>query len=34
VGGLNLTYIAPTLVTLNLTLEGYRDVLFRKTREQ
>ena len=32
-GGDNLTYIAPTMVNLNLTQERYPDVLFRKTRE-
>ena len=29
----NLTYIAPTMVNLNLTQERYPDVVFRKTRE-
>ncbi|NIG63004.1 MAG: peptide chain release factor 3 [Serratia symbiotica] len=32
-GGDNLSYIAPTLVNLNLTQERYPDVVFRKTRE-
>ena len=32
-GGDNLTYIAPTMVNLNLTQERYPDVVFRKTRE-
>ncbi|WP_409421998.1 peptide chain release factor 3 [Pseudaeromonas sp. ZJS20] len=32
-GGDNLTYIAPTMVNLNLTMERYPDVVFRKTRE-
>jgi peptide chain release factor 3 len=32
-GGDNLTYIAPTMVNLNLTQERYPEVLFRKTRE-
>jgi len=32
-GGNNLTYIAPTMVNLNLALERYPDVEFRKTRE-
>jgi peptide chain release factor 3 len=32
-GGDNLTYIAPTMVNLNLTQERYPDVQFRKTRE-
>ncbi|WP_045959407.1 peptide chain release factor 3 [Xenorhabdus poinarii] len=32
-GGENLTYIAPTMVNLNLTRERYPDVVFRKTRE-
>ncbi len=32
-GGDNLTYIAPTMVNLNLTSERYPDVAFRKTRE-
>lgn len=32
-GGDNLTYIAPTMVNLNLTRERYPDVQFRKTRE-
>ncbi|ETS32519.1 MULTISPECIES: peptide chain release factor 3 [Photorhabdus] len=32
-GGDNLTYIAPTMVNLNLTRERYPDVNFRKTRE-
>ncbi|MDR8305484.1 peptide chain release factor 3, partial [Acinetobacter baumannii] len=27
------TYIAPTMVNLNLTQERYPDVVFRKTRE-
>lgn len=31
-GGDNLTYIAPTMVNLNLTQERYPDVVFRKTR--
>lgn len=29
-GGDNLTYIAPTMVNLNLTQERYPDVVFRK----
>ncbi|MGL5007060.1 MAG: peptide chain release factor 3 [Plesiomonas sp.] len=32
-GGDNLTYIAPTMVNLNLSQERYPDVQFRKTRE-
>ena len=32
-GGDNLTYIAPTMVNLNLAIERYPDVKFRKTRE-
>ncbi len=32
-GGDNLTYIAPTMVNLNITQERYPDVIFRKTRE-
>ena len=32
-GGDNLSYIAPTMVNLNLTQERYPDVIFRKTRE-
>ncbi|GAA5186180.1 peptide chain release factor 3 [Ferrimonas gelatinilytica] len=32
-GGDNLTYIAPTMVNLNLTMERYPDIQFRKTRE-
>ncbi|KLN97807.1 peptide chain release factor 3 [Moellerella wisconsensis] len=32
-GGDNLTYIAPTMVNLNITSERYPEVLFRKTRE-
>ncbi|RJG51383.1 peptide chain release factor 3 [Motilimonas pumila] len=32
-GGDNLTYIAPTMVNLNLATERYPDVEFRKTRE-
>lgn len=32
-GGDNLSYIAPTLVNLNLTQARYPDVIFRKTRE-
>ena len=32
-GGDNLTYIAPTMVHLNLTQERYPEVKFRKTRE-
>ncbi|WP_032092161.1 MULTISPECIES: peptide chain release factor 3 [Pasteurellaceae] len=32
-GGDNLTYIAPTMVNLNLTQERYPDVTFFKTRE-
>ncbi|MGL4926482.1 MAG: peptide chain release factor 3 [Plesiomonas shigelloides] len=32
-GGDNLTYIAPTMVNLNLTQERYLEVKFRKTRE-
>ncbi len=32
-GGDNLTYIAPTMVNLNITQERYPDVTFRKTRE-
>lgn len=31
--GNNLTYIAPTMVNLNLTKERYPDVLFNETRE-
>ncbi|MCL1141504.1 peptide chain release factor 3 [Shewanella gaetbuli] len=32
-GGDNLTYIAPTMVNLNLAMERYPDVEFAKTRE-
>ncbi|VFS56781.1 Peptide chain release factor 3 [Leminorella grimontii] len=32
-GGDNLSYIAPTMVNLNLTQERYPDVEFHKTRE-
>ncbi|MBT1443475.1 peptide chain release factor 3 [Shewanella sp. JM162201] len=32
-GGDNLTYIAPTMVNLNLSIERYPDVQFAKTRE-
>ena len=32
-GGDNLTYIAPTIVNLNLAQERYPDVVFYKTRE-
>jgi peptide chain release factor 3 len=32
-GGDNLTYIAPTMVNLNLSMERYPDVVFAKTRE-
>ena len=32
-GGDNLSYIAPTMVNLNLTMERYPDVEFHKTRE-
>jgi peptide chain release factor 3 len=32
-GSNNLTYIAPTMVNLNLAIERYPDVRFRKTRE-
>jgi len=32
-GGDNLTYIAPTMVNLNLASERYPEVTFRKTRE-
>ncbi|MFB0953418.1 MAG: peptide chain release factor 3, partial [Aeromonadaceae bacterium] len=32
-GGDNLTYIAPTMVNLNLTMERHPDVKFHKTRE-
>ncbi|HEQ1859227.1 TPA: peptide chain release factor 3 [Providencia alcalifaciens] len=32
-GGDNLSYIAPTMVNLNLTSERYPEVRFRKTRE-
>ncbi|NMP17388.1 peptide chain release factor 3 [Thalassotalea sp. Y01] len=32
-GGNNLTYIAPTMVNLNLTQERYPEVQFQKTRE-
>ncbi|WP_406664327.1 peptide chain release factor 3 [Gallaecimonas sp. GXIMD1310] len=32
-GGDNLTYIAPTMVNLNLTAERYPDIILRKTRE-
>ncbi|MBY5921880.1 peptide chain release factor 3 [Ferrimonas balearica] len=32
-GGDNLTYIAPTMVNLNLTQERYPDIVFHKTRE-
>ncbi len=33
-GADNLTYIAPTMVNLNLSMERYPDVEFHKTREQ
>lgn len=33
-GADNLTYIAPTMVNLNLSMERYPDVQFHKTREQ
>ena len=33
-GADNLTYIAPTMVNLNLSIERYPDVQFAKTREQ
>ena len=32
-GGDNLTYIAPTMVNLNLSMERYPDIKFSKTRE-
>jgi peptide chain release factor 3 len=32
-GSDNLTYVAPTMVNLNLAIERYPDVRFRKTRE-
>ncbi|WP_339057861.1 peptide chain release factor 3 [Candidatus Regiella endosymbiont of Tuberolachnus salignus] len=32
-GGKNLSYIAPTMVNLNITQERYPEVLFHKTRE-
>lgn len=32
-GGDNLTYIAPTMVNLNLTRELYPDIEFHQTRE-
>lgn len=32
-GGDNLTYLAPTMVNLNLTMERWPDVQFRKVRE-
>lgn len=32
-GGDNLSYIAPTMVNLNLTQERYPDIIFHKTRE-
>jgi len=32
-GGDNLTYIAPTMVNLQLSQERYPDVVFHKTRE-
>ena len=32
-GGDNLTYIAPTMVNLNLARERYPDVQFHQTRE-
>ncbi|GAA4875960.1 peptide chain release factor 3 [Ferrimonas pelagia] len=32
-GGDSLTYIAPTMVNLNLTMERYPDIEFHKTRE-
>ncbi len=32
-GSNNLTYVAPTMVNLNLAIERYPDVRFRKTRE-
>jgi peptide chain release factor 3 len=32
-GGGNLTYIAPNMVNLNLTMERYKNIKFNKTRE-
>jgi len=32
-GGDNLTYVAPTMVNLNLSMERYPDISFAKTRE-
>jgi peptide chain release factor 3 len=32
-GGDNLTYIAPTMVNLNLAIERYPDITFTHTRE-
>ncbi|MBV7314926.1 peptide chain release factor 3 [Shewanella sp. NIFS-20-20] len=32
-GGDNLTYVAPTMVNLNLSMERYPDITFAKTRE-
>ncbi|RLR17248.1 peptide chain release factor 3, partial [Sodalis-like symbiont of Bactericera trigonica] len=32
-GGDNLSYIAPSMVNLNLTRERYPDIQFHKTRE-
>lgn len=33
-GGNNFSYIAPSIVNLNLTRERYPDIMFHKTREQ
>ncbi len=32
-GGDNLTYLAPTMVNLNLSIERYPKIKFHKTRE-
>ena len=32
-GGNNLTYLAPTMVNLNLTMERWPDITFYATRE-
>jgi len=33
-GGDNLSYLAPTMVNLNLSMERYPKIKFHKTREQ
>ncbi len=32
-GGNNLTYLAPTMINLNLTMERWPDIRFTETRE-